>query len=366
MPDPDRSAAASPAAVFHQLIDGVCGRRLDELPALYAEQTDVRHPMDPGRPPPLTTRQQLAQHFTDGFETLGEIRFEAAAVTVHQTADPEVVIGEFEYRGQAPGSGEPFAIPNIFVLRVRGGQIVESRDYADHAVLGRVLGRAGESGAAPAAAADWRAVAQRRYEDAVFAGDHAGLDTADAELRAVAADLSLARCRITHSRFLAGGPADEATLHQAHHAAELYAGLGDARGEAEARFWMALFHQVARGDHQAARPLLERAEQLASVAGDRLTLSYVARHIGAAEEAAGRPETARQRYEQSLALRRENGFQRGVAAALLTLAQLTAEHGDPGEARDLLAEADAVAAAHDAAGIRRYIGQAQSELAGRS
>ena len=343
----------------------MCRRRLGDLPALYAEQTDVRHPMDPDRSPPLTTRQQLAQHFAAGFETLGEIRFEAAAITVHQTADPEVVIGEFEYRGQAPGSGEPFAIPNIFVLRVRDGQIVESRDYADHAVLGHVLGRAGGSGTAPAAAADWRAIAQRRYEDAVFAGDYAGLDTADAELRAVEADLSLARSRITHSRFLAGGPADEATLQQAQHAAELYAALGDARGEAEARFWMALFHQVARGDHQAARPLLECAEQLASGAGDRLTLSYVARHIGYAEEAAGRPEAARLRYEQSLALRRETGFQRGVAAALLTMAELTAEHGDPGQARELLAEADAVAAAHDAAGIRRYVGQAQAELAGR-
>lgn len=366
MPDPDRPAAASPAGVFHRLVDGVGRRRLDDLPALYAEQTQVRHPLDPRRPPPLTTRQQLAEHFAAGFETLGEIRFEAAAITVHQTTDPEVVIGEFEYRGLEPGTGEPFAIPNIFVLRVRDGQIVESRDYADHAALGRLLSPRGEPAEARPAAAGWRAIAQRRYEDAVFAGDYAGLDTADAELRAVEADLSLARCRITHSRFLAGGPAEEATLRQAGRAAGLYAALGDARGEAEARFWMALYHQVARGDHETARPLLERAEQLAIAADDRLTLSYVARHLGAAEEAAGRPDAARQRYEQSLALRRETGFQRGVAAALLTLAELTAQQGDPAAARELLAEADAVARAHDAAGIRRSIGQAQAELAGRS
>ena len=29
-------------------------------------------------------------------------------------------------------TGEPFTIPGIFVLRVRDGKIVESRDYLDH------------------------------------------------------------------------------------------------------------------------------------------------------------------------------------------------------------------------------------------
>lgn len=369
MPESDLSAAAqpgSPADVFRRLVQGVCDRQIDQLSSLYAEQTSVVHPLDPQRAPALTTRQQLTEHFRGGFQALGEIRFTPAALTLHQTTDPEVIIGEFEYRGVAPGSGEPFDIPNIFVVRVRDGQIVESRDYGDTLTIMRLLGAPGNPAAAAPAGEDWQARAQRRYEDAVFGGDTAALDTADRELSAVEADLALARGRVMHARFLAGGPAQDATLGEFERAAALYTELGDARGEAEARFWMATFHQVARGDHETALPLLEQAGKLAAGAGDRLALSYVARHIGFAQQAAGQLDAARSHLEQSLQLRRELGFQRGVAAALLALAQFAGQHGDPGEARGLLAEADAVARAHDAEGIRRWIDQARAELAGRA
>jgi uncharacterized protein len=130
---------ATPAEVFTQLVSGVCEQRWADLPALYAPRTHVVHPMDPSRSPALLTRDELAGHFARGAKTLGDIRFTAAAVTVHQTADPEVVIGEFEYRGTNPATGAPFVIPNVFVIRVRDGQIIESRDYADHVELGRLL-----------------------------------------------------------------------------------------------------------------------------------------------------------------------------------------------------------------------------------
>jgi uncharacterized protein len=142
MPDP-----ASPAAVFDQLVRGVCDRRWDELPGLYAEQTYVVHPHDPRRSTPLTTRQQLADHFRRSGAALGEVRFEPAAITVHQTADPEVIVGEFEYRGVIPGSMEPFAARNVFVIRVRDGQIIESRDYVDHGEIARVLAAASRASA---------------------------------------------------------------------------------------------------------------------------------------------------------------------------------------------------------------------------
>jgi uncharacterized protein len=131
----------SPSEVFHALVRGVCDRKWDDLPGLYAEQTNVVHPLDPFRAPPLLTREQLHEHFAGGDEVLGDARFEPANITIHETADPEVIIAEFEYRGTVPGSGEPFALPGIFVMRVRDGQIVSSRDYVDHLGLARALGR---------------------------------------------------------------------------------------------------------------------------------------------------------------------------------------------------------------------------------
>jgi ketosteroid isomerase-like protein len=357
-PEPGKPEPGSPADVFYRLVHGVGDRNLDELPGLYAEHTHVVHPQDPRRSPVLTTRQALDEHFRRGIAMLGEIRFQPAAITVHQTADPEVVIGEFEYRGVAPGTGEPFAISNIFVLRVRDGQIVESRDYADHLAIARLLGTQGQLAGG---AEDWLDRAQRHYEDAFFNDDTGALDTAERELGAVEAGLALACGRIQHARFLAGGEPSEATLRQFEHAAARYAELGDPRGEAEALFWVATFHQAVHGDHQTAWPLLERAEKLATAAGDDLTLSYVTRHIGFAEEDAGRLDLARQRYTESVRLRREVGFERGVAAALLALAEFASRHGEPAEALELLAEADAVAQASDAGGITRRIEQARAQ-----
>jgi len=48
---------------------------------------------------------------------------------VHETADPEVVVAEFDYRGET-GAGHPVLRRNVFVWRVRDGRIVHARDYA--------------------------------------------------------------------------------------------------------------------------------------------------------------------------------------------------------------------------------------------
>jgi ketosteroid isomerase-like protein len=136
----------SPREVFHQLVHGVCDQRWDDLPGLYALETDVIHPLDPFRAPSLRTREQLREHFNAGATVLAEagLRFEPANITIHDTADPEVIVAEFEYQGTVPGTGEPFALPGIFVIRVRDGQIVSSRDYADHLGFARAIGRLDE------------------------------------------------------------------------------------------------------------------------------------------------------------------------------------------------------------------------------
>jgi uncharacterized protein len=65
-------------------------------------------------------------------------------VTIHETTDPEVIVAEFEYQGTSPDTGEPYALPAIFVLRVRNGEIVSSRDYHDHLASARAAGHLGE------------------------------------------------------------------------------------------------------------------------------------------------------------------------------------------------------------------------------
>ena len=130
----------SPREVFLALVNGVAEERWDELPDLYAEHTHVVHPFDPLRSPALRTRDELREHFRPT-GTGPRLHRRAADITVHETTDPEVVVAEFAYRGTVADTGEPFALPGIFVLRVRSGEIVSSRDYFDHLTAARVRGR---------------------------------------------------------------------------------------------------------------------------------------------------------------------------------------------------------------------------------
>lgn len=129
----------TPQEVFHALVEGVAEGRWTELPDLYAEQTDVVHPFDPRRAPALRTRDELRDHF----RPRGGPRLDrrAANITIHETTDPEVIVAEFEYQGTVVETGEPFALPGIFVLRVRDGEIVSSRDYFDHLTAARIRGQ---------------------------------------------------------------------------------------------------------------------------------------------------------------------------------------------------------------------------------
>lgn len=121
----------SPRDVFLRLIHGVSEARLDELPGLYAEATDIRHPMATPPVPPLSSRAELETHFTGppDMEPPTWTR-RPVDVTVHETADPEVIVGEFAYE-VTHADASVVKVPCVFVMRVRNGEIVESRDYID-------------------------------------------------------------------------------------------------------------------------------------------------------------------------------------------------------------------------------------------
>jgi ketosteroid isomerase-like protein len=125
---------ATPQEVFHSLVDGVSRviagdpTPLDTLPDLYAERTRVEHPMALPAVEPLLSRDDLRRHFAGGPGTAPPITdYRPADIVVHQTTDPEVIVAEFTFRGSV--EGREFAVPCVFVMRVRDGQIVESRDY---------------------------------------------------------------------------------------------------------------------------------------------------------------------------------------------------------------------------------------------
>ena len=127
----------SPENVVRRLLEGVAERRWSELADLYSDPTDVRHPLAPDDVA-LRRREDLRDHFECRAAAIAaRFDFQPENLAVHQTLDPDLVIAEFEYRGTVRATGVRFAAPCIFVVRVRAGRIVESRDYVDQAAFRR-------------------------------------------------------------------------------------------------------------------------------------------------------------------------------------------------------------------------------------
>jgi tetratricopeptide (TPR) repeat protein len=204
--------------------------------------------------------------------------------------------------------------------------------------------------------------ARALLDRAVFDGEDDALDRAERELDAVEADLALRRGQIARTRGRPRHPDGPDELTSLEHAVRLYQGLGDERGEAEALLWVAIHHQMARRDDDTAVPLLRRALDLATRAGDRMTTSYVLRHLGIADHAAGRLDEARDRLAESTRLRRELGFLPGVAANLVGLAHVAMARGENDRAAELIDEAADLAGRGGAGAVLRSVEQARTRL----
>jgi ketosteroid isomerase-like protein len=124
-------AAATPTEVARRLLDGISARRWDRLASLYAEDAVVEIPFAAPGGISVTGRADVHAHFLAAAR--GPLAFTADHIVIHETADPEVVISEFDYAGPS------YRFRNIQVLRVRDGKIVESRDYHDHRAIERAL-----------------------------------------------------------------------------------------------------------------------------------------------------------------------------------------------------------------------------------
>jgi tetratricopeptide (TPR) repeat protein len=202
-------------------------------------------------------------------------------------------------------------------------------------------------------------------EQALFSGSAEAREAAGRELMRAEARLLQEKGRILHAKFLAErGAEDPAELEHFERSLELAREAGDERLESWAHFWVGIVHQVIRGDHDTALPHFQRAYDWAKANGDTLLRSYAVRHLGFGWYEQGRRDDGLRALEESVELRRNDGFLPGVAAGLLTLAELATEDCRPDDARPLLAEAKEAADASGAAAFGARIDAAIAALDG--
>lgn len=118
---------------------GISDERWDELDEFYADAAVVEYPFALPAPMRLAGREDIQRYFAAAAQL--PLRLHVRDMVVRETADPEVVVAEWDYDGLVTTTGRSFRVSNIQVSTVRDGKIVASRDYHNHLVLADVTGR---------------------------------------------------------------------------------------------------------------------------------------------------------------------------------------------------------------------------------
>ncbi|ONH23026.1 nuclear transport factor 2 family protein [Pseudofrankia asymbiotica] len=122
-------------ARFQEVLLGSSSALADDL---YAEDVVIELPFArPGMPKRFEGRDAF-RAFTAAAGAALPVRFEGFRdVVIHETADPEVIIAEYDLAGTVTTTGRQASESFILVLRVRDGRIVHLREYQN--VLGMAV-----------------------------------------------------------------------------------------------------------------------------------------------------------------------------------------------------------------------------------
>jgi uncharacterized protein len=133
--------SATPADVLAQRRQLILSGDIAGFVDLFAPDAVIELPFSgsPGAPLRLEGREAIREYSRQFLAA--PVRLEDFEVTeLYQTQDLEVVIVEMRTKGTLTMTGRPFVATSIQVLRIREGQIVLFRDFADGRVLEDVIG----------------------------------------------------------------------------------------------------------------------------------------------------------------------------------------------------------------------------------
>jgi ketosteroid isomerase-like protein len=147
-------APLSPREVFECLHRAVQDDYdMDTQAALFAEDGVLEWPFAPaGMARRIEGREAIRRVLGAAGERTrqtGRRITEYRGVVVRETTDPEVIVAEFDLRGEMGATGDAYQLSFIQVLRVRNGQIVSMRDYFNPQAMAETLSGEQKPGAAP-------------------------------------------------------------------------------------------------------------------------------------------------------------------------------------------------------------------------
>ncbi|MER5607394.1 MULTISPECIES: nuclear transport factor 2 family protein [Micromonospora] len=130
-----------------EIFDSMCARWLANLPTFdgdsLADDVVIETPFAAPGHPTRTEGKQTVLQFTQAGRALFPVRFDdCRGVVVHETADPEVIVVEYELVGTHTTTGVTASAPFIGVLRTRDGKLAHWREYQHTLVIAQAAGQA--------------------------------------------------------------------------------------------------------------------------------------------------------------------------------------------------------------------------------
>src|ERR1017187_6374087 len=135
-----RMPSATPADVLAQRRHLLLSGDIDGFVGLFAPDAVIEGPFagPPGTPMRLEGREAIREYSRRVMAS--PLRLEDfEVVELYQTQDPEVVIVELRAKATLTTTGRSFVATSIQILRIREGQIVLFRDFADSRALEDVI-----------------------------------------------------------------------------------------------------------------------------------------------------------------------------------------------------------------------------------
>ena len=134
-------SSATPADVLARRSQLILNGDADGFAALFAPDAVIESSFagPPGTPVRLTGREAIREYSRQVMAS--PLRLEDFGVAeLYQTQDPEVVITEMRAKGTVTTTSRSFTTTSVQIIRIRDGQIVHSRDFADPRILQDVIG----------------------------------------------------------------------------------------------------------------------------------------------------------------------------------------------------------------------------------
>lgn len=136
----------TPYELVQRFLEHVDRGEWSALPDLYADDAVVVQPFAKPAPVRLVGRDAIRAHFAAAARA--PVRLRVIDRVVRETSDPEVIVAEYDYEGEATRTGRRFVVANVQIFQLRNGRIVATRDFHDHAAFAAALSDAPASGRA--------------------------------------------------------------------------------------------------------------------------------------------------------------------------------------------------------------------------